>query len=90
MKRDLSDTLIVFDSAKNFMKGKDRDKNKDVSELTIEELRSSNDNLSKISNEVISYLDLRNSMNARDSFGGTSTKQTIKQIEIFENWLKGK
>jgi len=34
MKRDLSDTLIVFDSAKNFMKGKDRDKNKDVSELT--------------------------------------------------------
>ncbi|HIP60134.1 MAG TPA: hypothetical protein EYH01_06890, partial [Campylobacterales bacterium] len=34
MKRDLSDTLIVFDSAKNFMKGKDRDKNKDVSQLT--------------------------------------------------------
>ncbi|SFP99186.1 DnaB-like helicase N-terminal domain-containing protein [Hydrogenimonas thermophila] len=34
LKRDLHDTMIVFDSAKNFMKGKDRDKNKDVSELT--------------------------------------------------------
>jgi len=34
LKRDLSDTLVVFDSAKNFMRGKDRDKNKDVSEIT--------------------------------------------------------
>jgi len=33
------------------------------------------------------YLDLRNSMNARDSFGGTSTAQTKVQIELFENWL---
>ncbi|SFP02506.1 DnaB-like helicase N-terminal domain-containing protein [Hydrogenimonas thermophila] len=33
-KRDLTNSLIVFDSAKNFMQGKDRDKNKDVSQLT--------------------------------------------------------
>jgi len=31
---DLSDCLVVFDSAKNFMNGKDRDKNRDVTELT--------------------------------------------------------
>ena len=33
-KRDLSESLVVFDSAKNFMIGGDRDKNKDVSKVT--------------------------------------------------------
>ena len=33
------------------------------------------------------YLDLRNSMNARNSFGGTSTIQTVEQIKVFEEWL---
>ncbi len=62
--------------------------NKDMSELTIEELRGANDEVALIDEEIISYLDLRNSMNARTSFGGTSTKQTQKQIDNFKNWLK--
>lgn len=33
------------------------------------------------------YLDLRNSMNARNSFGGTSSMQTESQIKYFEEWL---
>jgi len=62
--------------------------NKDMSELTIEELRAANDEINDISKNIISYLDLRNSMNARTSFGGTSTKQTLEQIKVFEDWLK--
>jgi len=34
------------------------------------------------------YLDLRNSMNARTSLGGTSTKQTQNQIDDLKNWLE--
>lgn len=60
---------------------------KDVSELTIEELRASSEQLADISEDVIGYLDLRASMNARDSYGGTSTKQTKTQIEHFKIWL---
>ncbi len=61
--------------------------NKDVSELTIQELRTI-EKLANIDEGVISYLDLRNSMNARNSFGGTSTQQTQKQIELFQIWLR--
>jgi len=62
--------------------------NKDMSELTIEELRTANDEVKNIDKEIISYLNLRNSMNARTSFGGTSTIQTKAQIEDFIDWLK--
>ena len=62
--------------------------NKDMSELTIEELRTSNDEVRNISEDVIAYLDLRNSMNARTSFGGTSTAQTNEQIDTFKAWLE--
>ncbi len=62
--------------------------NKDMSELTIEELRTANDEVKNIDKEIISYLDLRNSMNARTSFGGTSTEQTKVQIQAFKEWLK--
>ena len=34
------------------------------------------------------FLDLRNSMNARVSLGGTATSQTLSQIEVFKDWLK--
>ncbi len=61
--------------------------NKDISELTIEEIRGANDDLKDVSEEIIMYLDLRNSMNARTSFGGTSTKQTEAQIKAFKEWL---
>ena len=62
--------------------------NKDISELTIEEIRSANDELKDIDEEILMFLDLRNSMNARVSLGGTSTSQTLSQIEAFKEWLK--
>ncbi len=62
--------------------------NKDISELTLEEIRSANDEIKNIDEEILMYLDLKASMNARTSFGGTSTKTTKEQIEIFEKWLK--
>jgi argininosuccinate lyase len=62
--------------------------NKDISELTVEEIRESNDEIKNIDEEIIMYLDLRNSMNARTSLGGTSTKQTEKQIEDLKEWLE--
>lgn len=61
--------------------------NKDLSELTIDEIRSVTEQLNEIDEEIIKYLDLRNSMNSRDSFGGTSTSQTLKQLEFFKKWL---
>ena len=61
--------------------------NKDISELTLEEIRTSNEEIKNIDEEIILYLDLRNSMNARISFGGTSTIQTVEQIKVFEEWL---
>lgn len=64
--------------------------NKDISELTIDEIRESSDELKDISEEIVMYLDLRNSMNARTSLGGTSTKQTVYQIEEFKKWLASK
>jgi argininosuccinate lyase len=61
---------------------------KDISELSIDELRDSNEKIANIDEEVLKYLDLRASMNARNSYGGTSTEQTKQQIKIFENWLE--
>ena len=40
-----------------------------------------------IDEEIVSYLSLENSMNSRNSFGGTSTKQTEFQIDYFKEWL---
>lgn len=61
--------------------------NKDISELTVEEIREANEQIKDIDEEIVMYLDLRNSMNARTSLGGTSTEQTKKQIEDFKEWL---
>ncbi len=58
---------------------------KDISELTYEELSTIDNRFAK---DVIEVLDIRNSMNARESFGGTSTAKTIEQIEILSNWLE--
>ena len=62
--------------------------NKDMSELTIDEIRGVNDEVSNIDEEIVEYLNLRNSMNARTSFGGTSTARTEEQVEYFKQWLK--
>jgi len=61
--------------------------NKDMSELTLEEVQSANSEVKDIDKEIINYLNLRNSMNARTSFGGTSTIKTKEQIDIFKEWL---
>ncbi len=61
--------------------------NKDISELNINEIRSANEEIKNIDEEIVMYLDLTASMNARTSFGGTSIKQTENQIEVFKVWL---
>jgi len=58
--------------------------NKDISELSFEELKELD---SRFKEDVVEVLNIRNSMNARDSFGGTSTKRVKEQIEIFDKWL---
>ncbi len=60
---------------------------KDMSELTIEEIRGANSEVASINEDILEYLNLRNSMNARTSFGGTSTARTQEQIEAFQKWL---
>ncbi|MDD4505841.1 MAG: argininosuccinate lyase [Sulfurospirillaceae bacterium] len=59
----------------------------DLSILSVEELQKVD---VRIKEDVISYLSLENSMNARNSQGGTSTTSTCKQIEIFEAWIKAR
>ena len=44
---------------------------------------------SRISEDVLEFLVLKNSMNARTSEGGTSTVRTKEQLEYFKNFLKG-
>ena len=61
--------------------------NKDISELNIDEIRKSSKELENIDVEIVSYLNLENSMNSRNSYGGTSTKQTELQVEEFRKWL---
>ncbi len=61
--------------------------NKDMSELTLEEIQSCDKEISNINEEILKYLSLENSMNSRDSYGGTSTSQTLVQIDYFKKWL---
>lgn len=61
---------------------------KDMSELSLDEIRSSASEIAQINEEILDYLNLENSMNARTSYGGTSRVQTQIQIEYFKEWLK--
>lgn len=56
----------------------------DISELEESEIRGVDE---KIQEGVKAVLDLRASMNARNSFGGTSTQQTQYQIDTLNAWL---
>jgi len=60
---------------------------KDMSELTIDEIRGANSEVASINEDILEYLNLRNSMNARTSFGGTSTVRTEEQVKAFQEWL---
>jgi len=57
----------------------------DISELTLEELQSIDE---RIGEGVITLLDNRASMNARESEGGTATVRTLEQVENMKDWLK--
>ncbi len=58
---------------------------KDITQMSLSELQEINKNIKE---DVLEYLDLKNSMNARNSFGGTSEKSTKKEIKYFKKWLK--
>lgn len=60
-------------------------KNKDLSELDIDELKKIDSN---ISDDIKEVLMLENSMNARKSKGATSIKSIEEQIAYFENFLQ--
>ena len=60
-------------------------KGKDISDLTYDELYSIDE---RIASDVLEYLNLRNSMNARNSYGATSEEQVAKQIAYFEDFLR--
>ncbi len=57
----------------------------DLSEIAYEELKAVDD---RIGEDVMAYLQLSHSMNARTSAGGTATLRTLEQIVYFENYLK--
>ncbi len=59
-------------------------KGKDLSQLSTKELQEVD---SRIGEDATKYLNLKNSMNARNSQGGTSTSSTKKQLKDFEKWL---
>jgi argininosuccinate lyase len=60
-------------------------KNIDLSNLSFEELHNIDNRIQPDIKEALSAI---NSMNDRNSDGGTSTKQTLKQIDFFDKWIK--
>jgi argininosuccinate lyase len=57
----------------------------DLSELPFEVIKAY---APCVKEDIKVYLDLRHSMNARTSQGGTATEATQKQIEYFQKWLE--
>ncbi|MCF6329989.1 MAG: argininosuccinate lyase [Sulfurimonas sp.] len=57
----------------------------DLSDIEFAELKKIDE---RINEDVMEFLVLRNSMNARTSAGGTATVRTIEQLKYFENYLK--
>ena len=57
----------------------------DLSEMSLEELKVAD---SRIEEDVLAFLNLRNSMNSRASYGGTATKETVAQMEYYIDWIK--
>ncbi len=92
---DLADYLvekcdIPFREA-HFITGKavakSEELNIDLSNIELSYLKEID---SRINEDVLEFLILRNSMNARTSAGGTATVRTKEQLEEFENFLKDK
>ena len=59
----------------------------DLSDIELKYLQEID---SRINEDVLEFLILRNSMNARTSAGGTSTARTKEQLTYFKNFLEGK
>ncbi|MDP3466592.1 MAG: argininosuccinate lyase [Sulfuricurvum sp.] len=57
----------------------------DLSEIKFEELHSIDN---RIKEDVLRYLSIEHSMNARTSQGGTAEVRTLEQIIYFDNYLK--
>jgi argininosuccinate lyase len=60
--------------------------NVDLSKMEFKYLKDIDE---RINEDVMEYLGLRHSMNARTSQGGTATTRTKEQLEYFKNFLKG-
>ncbi len=58
----------------------------DLSDIELKYLQEID---SRINEDVLEFLVLRNSMNARTSAGGTSTVRTKEQLESFKTFLQG-
>ena len=58
----------------------------DLSDIELKYLKEID---SRINEDVLEFLVLRNSMNARTSQGGTSSVRTKEQLEYFKNFLEG-
>ncbi len=57
----------------------------DLSDISYDELYAIDNRIKK---DVMKYLAIDHSMNARDSQGGTSTNQTKQQLKYFKDYLK--
>ncbi len=89
---DLADYLvshcnIPFREA-HFITGKavakSEELNIDLSDISFEELKAID---ARIEENVMPFLSIKNSMNARTSEGGTSTVRTVEQLAVFNTWL---
>ncbi|WP_324172782.1 argininosuccinate lyase [Sulfurimonas sp.] len=58
----------------------------DLSDIELSYLKEIDN---RINEDVLEYLVLKNSMNARTSAGGTATVRTQEQLEQFKNFLEG-
>ena len=89
---DLADYLvqkcnIPFREA-HFITGKAVAKSEELKiDLSDIELKYLQEIDSRIGIDVLEFLSIKNSMNARNSAGGTSTKRTEEQLEYFKNFI---
>jgi argininosuccinate lyase len=90
---DLADYLvehcdIPFREA-HFITGKavakSEELNIDLSDISYDELHKID---ARIQENVMPYMSVKNSMNARKSEGGTSTVRTVEQLAKFNTWLE--
>jgi len=90
---DLADYLvehcdIPFREA-HFITGKavakSEELNIDLSDISYENLKAIDE---RIQENVMPYMSIRHSMNARTSEGGTSTVRTVEQLAKFNTWLE--